>query len=96
MKVSYYFWGQCGKEMIKEPKETELKSYNDIFVICYSGITYGTLTIDFELNLTKEAIKQNALEETVVSKESKTNEKSKKQFQKRYKIKRFHDQNFEK
>jgi hypothetical protein len=41
----YYVWGECGeKEEIREPKETEFKSFNDIFYH-YFGITYRT--IDF-------------------------------------------------
>jgi hypothetical protein len=27
----YYIWGNCGKEEIKELKEIEFKSFNDIF-----------------------------------------------------------------
>jgi alpha-tubulin suppressor-like RCC1 family protein len=38
----YYVWGHCGEnEKIKEPKETEFKSFNDIFNH-YFGITYKT------------------------------------------------------
>jgi alpha-tubulin suppressor-like RCC1 family protein len=43
----YYIWGNCGKEEIKEPKETEFKSFDDIFNH-YFGITYKTL--DFSEN----------------------------------------------
>jgi alpha-tubulin suppressor-like RCC1 family protein len=38
----YYVCGECGEnEKIKEPKETEFKSFNDIFNH-YFGITYKT------------------------------------------------------
>jgi alpha-tubulin suppressor-like RCC1 family protein len=38
----YYIWGNCGEKVIKSPKETEFKSFNDIFVE-YFQITYKTL-----------------------------------------------------
>jgi alpha-tubulin suppressor-like RCC1 family protein len=38
----YYIWGNCGEKVIKIPKETEFKSFNDIFVE-YFQITYKTL-----------------------------------------------------
>jgi hypothetical protein len=43
----YYVWGKCGKEEIKEPKETDFKSFDDIFAE-YFQITYKTL--DFVKN----------------------------------------------
>jgi alpha-tubulin suppressor-like RCC1 family protein len=57
MKGIYYVWGNCGEnEMIKEPKETEFKSFNDIFNH-YFGITYETTEderfIDFKIELIK-------------------------------------------
>jgi alpha-tubulin suppressor-like RCC1 family protein len=43
MNGIYYIWGNCGEiEKIKEPKETEFKSFDDIFNH-YFGITYKTL-----------------------------------------------------
>jgi alpha-tubulin suppressor-like RCC1 family protein len=38
----YYIWGNCGEKVLKNPKETEFKSLNDIFVE-YFQITYKTL-----------------------------------------------------
>jgi alpha-tubulin suppressor-like RCC1 family protein len=46
----YYVWGNCGKEKIKEPKETDFKSFDDIFVE-YFQITYKTLDFKPELNI---------------------------------------------
>jgi hypothetical protein len=52
----YYVWGHCETEEIKEPKETELKSFNDIFYH-YFGITHKTTEIerfiDFKIELLK-------------------------------------------
>ncbi len=31
----FYIWGNCGKEVIKESKETELKSFENIFAHFY-------------------------------------------------------------
>jgi serine/threonine protein kinase len=40
----YYIWGKCGEsEKLKEPKETKLKSFNDIF-FHYCEITHKTLS----------------------------------------------------
>jgi hypothetical protein len=57
MNGIYYVWGECGEqEKIKEPKETEFKSFNDIFNH-YFGITYKTIEnerfIDFKIELIK-------------------------------------------
>jgi hypothetical protein len=50
MNDIYYIWGNCGEsENLKEPKETKLKSFNDIF-FHYYGITFNTL------NFTKNTI----------------------------------------
>ncbi len=38
---NYYIWGKCGKKDIREPKEIDLKSFNDIFSH-YFQITYKT------------------------------------------------------
>jgi alpha-tubulin suppressor-like RCC1 family protein/serine/threonine protein kinase len=38
---NYYIWGKCGKEDIREPKEIDFKSVNDIFNH-YFQITYKT------------------------------------------------------
>jgi hypothetical protein len=43
----YYIWGEFGEEKLKEPKETEFKSFDDIFAE-YFQITYGTLRIDMK------------------------------------------------
>ncbi len=49
----YYFWGNCG-EKIREPEETDSKSFNDVF--CYfCGKTHRTSEkfIDFKIKVTK-------------------------------------------
>jgi hypothetical protein len=50
----YYVWGECGEKDIEEPKETEFKSFDDIFEY-YFGITYKTTEderfIDFKIKL---------------------------------------------
>jgi hypothetical protein len=50
----YYIWGKCGGELIEEPKETKLESFDDIFNQ-YFGITYNPKErfIDFEIKLIK-------------------------------------------
>jgi RCC1 and BTB domain-containing protein len=45
MNGIYYIWGNCGKEEIKEPKETQFESFNDIFAE-YFQITYKTLCLN--------------------------------------------------
>jgi Na+/proline symporter len=40
----YYIWSLIGQKFIEEPKETEFKSFLDIFAH-YFGITYKTLKI---------------------------------------------------
>jgi hypothetical protein len=61
----YYVWNKCGEEKIEEPKETELKSFDDIF-IHYFEITYKVSHINFEQNIkSKKMIKESESEENV-------------------------------
>jgi len=54
----FYVWGQCGKELITKPKETDFKSFNDIFGN-YSRITYKPIEgsfIQFSENFITDSI----------------------------------------
>ncbi len=42
MNGIYYVWSECGEELIKEPKETEFKSFDEIFNH-YFGISFCTI-----------------------------------------------------
>jgi alpha-tubulin suppressor-like RCC1 family protein len=50
----YYVWGECGEEIIKEPKETDFKSFEDVFDHFF-GITHKTIDrmIDFKYKIIK-------------------------------------------
>jgi alpha-tubulin suppressor-like RCC1 family protein len=56
---TYFVWGICGEEKIKEPKETEFKSFDEIFIHYYK-ITHKVMHINSE-----KAIKENKSEENV-------------------------------
>jgi hypothetical protein len=47
VKNVYYVSGKCGEQKIEESKETELKSFDDIF-IHYFEITHKVSQINFE------------------------------------------------
>jgi RCC1 and BTB domain-containing protein len=59
----YYVWGECGeKEEIREPIETEFKSFDEIFAQ-YFGITYKTLNFSENEFRNKKSVLLNFKEE---------------------------------
>jgi alpha-tubulin suppressor-like RCC1 family protein len=57
----YYAWGECEKKEIREPKETEFKSFDEIFAK-YFEITHKSLNLSENESRNEKSVLMNIVE----------------------------------